>query len=82
MNQDHEDFQGRLDHKVQVEFRVFQERLENQDRWVSRVIEDQMGLQEKLDLMEKLDLQVLQENQDFQDLWVHEDSQDFQVIQD
>lgn len=82
MKQDHEEFQGHLDHKVQVVVREFQERLENQDKWVSQVLEDQMGHKENQELMEKLDLQVLQVNKDSQDLRVQEDSQDFQVVQD
>lgn len=82
VRQDHEDLQDSLGHRAQVVVREFQERLEKQDKWVSRVTADQTGHQEKLDLMENLDLQVLQESQDFQDLWVQEDSQDFQVIQD
>lgn len=82
MKREHVDFQGRLDHKVQLVAREFPERLEIQDQWESQAIGDQRDHQEKLDLMENLDLQVQQENQDFQDLQEQEDSLDFQVIQD
>lgn len=82
MKQDQEDPQGCQDHQAQVVVREFQETLEIQGKWVNQVIEDQMGLLEKLDLMVNQDLQVPQGSQDFLDQRVQEGFRDFQVIQD
>lgn len=82
MKQDHEDFQGHLDHQVLLVVKEFLEKLEILDRWGSQVIEALMDHQENLDLMDYLDLQVQPENQAIQDQRVQEDFQGFQVLLD